>query len=183
MKIVETALGGVFILEPVLHRDDRGSFRRAFDPDQMGGYLGTVSPAQINLSENVRAGTVRGLHYQAEPWTETKIVQCVRGRILDVAVDFRRDSPTFLQHVSCELGADVSRLFVIPPGCAHGFQTLEDHSSVLYIHSGVYRAEADAGLRYDDSRLGLRWPLPVSAISAKDAAWPLLNAASEGVRV
>lgn len=137
---------------------------------------------QCNLSFNHRAGTLRGMHYQAPPATETKLVRCVRGAIFDVIVDLRPNSPTFLQHVGVELTAENRRALYVPELFAHGYQTLTDDTEVLYMVGEFYTPGAERGLRYDDPALGIAWPLPVSAISEKDLAWPPRSARSTHVR-
>ena len=135
--------------------------------------LGTAVE-QSNLSFNHRAGTVRGMHYQVAPHPEAKLVRCIAGAVVDIIVDMRPGSATRLQHVKVELSAANRRALYVPPYFAHGYQTLVDGTEVTYQVGGAYAPVAERGLRWDDPALGLDWPLPVSAISAKDATWPLL---------
>ena len=133
------------------------------------------SVKQINSSFNISRGTLRGLHLQLSPDEEAKLVRCINGAIFDVVADLRPDSPTYLQWFGAELTAEDRVALYIPPGCAHGYQTLEDSSEVLYHVSAAYAPQSESGARYDDPLLGITWPLPVSTISDKDSAWPALT--------
>lgn len=174
MRFEPTAIDGPCVVHLEPHADDRGSFARVFCAREFAahGLIGQV--AQTNLSHNHAAGTLRGLHWQRPPAGEAKLLRCVKGAIFDVAVDVRDSSPTFLRHVGVELTAENRLALYVPPGFAHGFQTLEDDVDVLYQVSEFYTPGAEAGLRHDDPALGISWPLPVTAISDKDATWPLL---------
>jgi dTDP-4-dehydrorhamnose 3,5-epimerase len=129
---------------------------------------------QANISTNLKAGTVRGLHFQHAPHSEVKLVQCVKGSIYDVVVDARKESETYLQWAGIELSEENGVMIYVPPGFAHGYQTLTDAANVLYLVSEFYTPELEGGLRYDDPKLGIRWPRAVSDISEKDGRWPLL---------
>lgn len=169
------SLAGVSVVERIPLVDGRGMFERLFCRDELAE-LGFVEGAvQINRSMTLEPGTARGFHFQYPPHSETKLVSCLVGRVLDVVVDVRCGSPTFLQSVAVELSADKALSMLIPPGCAHGFQCLEPHSELLYIHSAAYCADAEGGLNLLDPSLGIRWPLEVRNLSARDAAHPLLN--------
>jgi dTDP-4-dehydrorhamnose 3,5-epimerase len=135
---------------------------------------------QCNLSFNHRAGTLRGMHFQIAPHPEAKLVRCIAGAVLDIIVDVRPGSPTWLQHVAVELSAENRRALYVPPYFAHGYQTLVDGAEVMYQVSGSYVPAAERGLRWDDPELGLAWPLPVKVISNKDASWPLLSERDPG---
>jgi len=154
--------------------DARGFFSRLFCADELAAAGWTWPIAQINHSYTAQAGTVRGMHYQHPPHAEAKLVSCLRGRVWDVAVDLRPGSPTFLQWCAQELSAENGAALLIPPACAHGFQTLSDDVELLYVHSAPYVPLADAGLNPQDPQLGLSWPLPVGIISDKDAQRPFL---------
>jgi dTDP-4-dehydrorhamnose 3,5-epimerase len=175
MRFTTTPIDGVAILDLEERGDDRGFFARSFCRDEFvaNGLLPDV--VQCNLSYNRRAGTLRGMHFQLDPATEAKLVRCIAGAIVDIIVDLRPGSPTYRQHVAVELSAANRRSFYVPPMFAHGFQTLVDDTEVLYQVSERYTPGRERGLRYDDPALGLTWPLPVAAISEKDAAWPLLE--------
>jgi dTDP-4-dehydrorhamnose 3,5-epimerase len=175
MKIITTPIEGVAIIDLELKSDDRGFFARAFDRQQFVDAGLNPAAEQCNISFNHKAGTLRGMHYQLGWAPETKLVRCTRGAIVDIIVDMREDSPTYLQHVEVELTADNRRALYVPAMFAHGYQTLVDATEVTYQVSGVYTPAAERGQRYDDPALGLDWPLPVSMISDKDASWPLLE--------
>jgi dTDP-4-dehydrorhamnose 3,5-epimerase len=174
MHFTETPLSGAKLVDLDRIEDDRGFFSRVFCRQEfnLAGLKDVVD--QANLSFNKHKGTVRGMHYQVEPALETKFVRCIRGAILDVIVDLREDSPTFLHHFSVELTAENRQAVFIPANFAHGFQTLEDNSEVMYMVSGFYAAEHERGLRYNDPALSIDWPLPAKHISSKDTKWPLL---------
>ena len=175
MKLRATALAGVVVAEDA-HRvyDPRGSLQRLYSESELAPALGERRIAQINHTCTRAAGTVRGLHLQRAPHAETKFIRCLRGRVWDVAVDLRRGSPTFLQWHAEELDAAHARMMVIPEGCAHGFQVLEADSELLYLHTASYAPSAEAGFSCTDPRLAIRWPLPVTGLSERDAGHPLL---------
>jgi dTDP-4-dehydrorhamnose 3,5-epimerase len=179
MIITRTPIEGVALIDLELRSDDRGFFARTFDREEFlaAGLESVVE--QSNTSYNHLAGTVRGMHFQIAPHPEAKLVRCIRGSILDIIVDMRPDSSTRLQHVAAELSAENRRLLYVPPYFAHGYQTLVDGTEVTYQVSGSYAPAAERGLRHDDPVLALPWRLPVSAISSKDASWPLLGEAAE----
>lgn len=166
-----TPVFGVVIVERHPRGDERGSLARLYEPDAVP--LGTI--AQINHTVTRRAGTVRGLHFQRAPHLEAKLVSCLSGAILDVAVDLRDGSPTFGRHVAAELSAENTRALLIPEGCAHGFQTLTDDCHLLYLHSAPHAPEAEGGIHHASPALGIGWPLPPVAVSARDAALPMLD--------
>jgi len=171
-----TRLTGVLVVELELLCDERGFFARTFD--RAAFVEAGLDPIieQCNLSYNRRAGTVRGMHYQGPPGAEAKLVRCTAGAILDTVVDVRYTSPTYLESFSVELSAANRKALYVPPMFAHGFQTLLDSTEVAYQMSQAYAPGTDRGLRHDDPALGLRWPLPVTIISARDTSWPLLTA-------
>ena len=175
MNISSTPLSGVAVVELERKQDDRGFFARTFDRTAFAEAGLEPIVEQCNLSFNHRAGTLRGMHFQVAPATEAKLVRCTAGAILDVVVDVRPDSPTYLQHYAAELTADNRRALYVPPMFAHGYQALTDGAEVSYQVSEAYTPGTERGLRHDDPALGLHWPLPVSVISPKDAAWPLLG--------
>lgn len=175
MRFLPTAVEGALLIELELHEDERGFFARSWcarEFEQRG-----LDPAlvQCNLSWNASKGTLRGLHYQQAPSQEAKLVRCVRGSLFDVVLDIRPGSPTVGLHHGVELSADNRWALFIPAGCAHGFQTLVDDTEVLYQMSEFFEPGAGRGIRYDDPRYGIEWPLPVSVISEKDRAWPLTD--------
>ena len=174
MKVVETKIDGVVVLEPEPQSDNRGYFARVWDRDVLAGRGLDVQVAQSSVAFNAVAGTLRGIHFQAEPDGESKTIRCTRGAIWDVAVDLRADSPTRHQWVGVELSAVDGRSLYVPRGCAHGYVTLADETEVSYQISAPYRPEAARGLRWDDPSLAITWPVGVACISERDAAWPLL---------
>ena len=175
MNIATTPLGGVAVIHLERKEDDRGFFARTFDRTAFTDAGLEALVEQCNVSYNHRAGTLRGMHYQVAPATEAKLVRCTAGAVVDIIVDVRPDSATYLQHFSIELTADNRRALYVPPMFAHGYQALTDGAEVTYQVSEAYTPGTERGLRHDDPALGLTWPLPVSVISPKDAAWPLLG--------
>jgi dTDP-4-dehydrorhamnose 3,5-epimerase len=173
MRFIETALHGAFIVELQPHNDGRGLFARTFCAREFSAQKLTGSFVQCNTSWNANKGTVRGLHYQVLR-CEVKLVRCTAGSIWDVIVDLRPNSSTYLQYVGVELTAINRRALYIPEMLAHGFQSLEDGTEVFYQMSEFYAPELARGVRYDDPKLRIPWPLPVSAISEKDQSWALL---------
>ena len=154
--------------------DERGLFARSFCAREFREHGLAESFVQCNVSWNRLKGTLRGLHYQRPPAGEIKLVRCTAGSLWDVIVDIRPDSPTHLQHFGVELSASNRLAFYIPEMFAHGFQTLEDGTEVLYQMSAFYTPEAAAGLRYDDPKLRIPWPLEATVVSDKDKSWDLL---------
>jgi dTDP-4-dehydrorhamnose 3,5-epimerase len=171
MIFTETALRGAFIIDLERREDERGFFARAFCQKEFAAHGLKSVIAQANIGFNHKKGTVRGMHFQYPPAAETKMVRCSRGAILDIIVDLRPESPTFLQHVTVELSADNHRGIYIPERFAHGYQALEDHTETTYHVGEFYTPGSEGGLRYDDPALDLTWPLPVSVISEKDTQW------------
>jgi len=172
MRFSATQIPGVLVVEIEPHVDDRGAFARLHCPDAFATAGHPFVPAQTSLSRNTKRGTLRGLHLRPAPFAETKLVRCVRGRIFDVAVDLRPDSPTHRRWTACELTADNARALLIPQGIAHGFLTLEADSDVLYQIAPAYRPGPEDGVRWDDPAFGVEWPEPPRVISPRDAAYP-----------
>jgi dTDP-4-dehydrorhamnose 3,5-epimerase len=181
MRFVETELAGAYVIEAELREDDRGYFARAFDASLFEQHGLNPFNAQSNLSHNHRRGTMRGLHYQLPPATETKYIRCVRGAIYDVIVDMRPESPTYRQHIGVELSAANARALYVPGMFAHAYLTLEDDSAVMYQVGEYYTPGQERGLRYDDPALGIEWPIDIQVISEKDRAWPLLEDSVEAL--
>jgi dTDP-4-dehydrorhamnose 3,5-epimerase len=167
-----TNIHGVVLLDPERIEDERGFFARGWCQTEFAAHGIDLHLVQTNLSFNKRQGTLRGLHYQKPPHEETKIVQCTRGAIYDVALDLRRDSPTFKQWAGATLTADNRRMLVVPPGCAHGYLTLEDNSEVLYQMSAYYAPSHAAGVRWNDPAFDIRWPGNVMVINGRDRDYP-----------
>ena len=183
MKIIDTPLADLKVVNSVPHRDARGAFVRLYCADELRSVIGHREIAQINHSRTSHSGAVRGMHFQFPPHAEMKMVRCLRGRVWDVAVDLRAGSPTFLHWHAEELAQDDAKMFVIPEGFAHGFQVLEPESELLYLHTAFYQPAAEGGLRYDDPRLAITWPLPPKDLSARDLSHPLLSNDFNGVAV
>jgi dTDP-4-dehydrorhamnose 3,5-epimerase len=175
MIFTETRLRGAFVLDLQPHEDNRGFFARTFCQREFTEHGLKPVIAQANVAFNRKKGTLRGMHFQYPPAAETKLVRVTRGAVLDTIVDLRPESPTYLQHVSVELSADNHRSLYVPERFAHGYQALQDGTETSYDVGEFYTPGAEGGLRHDDPRLRLTWPLPVTAISAKDGSWKLLD--------
>jgi dTDP-4-dehydrorhamnose 3,5-epimerase len=173
MMFRETKLSGAFVLEVQRLDDDRGFFGRTFCRNEFAGRGLNPDVAQCNISYNRDAGTLRGMHYQSAPHAEDKLIRCTRGKLYDVIVDLRRESPTFKQWVAVELTGENRLMLYVPKGCAHGFLTLEDHTEVCYQMSEFYHPESSRGVRWDDPAFKIQWPSGVRAIlSERDRNWP-----------
>jgi dTDP-4-dehydrorhamnose 3,5-epimerase len=172
----ETKLTDAWLIDIEPRGDDRGIFARTMCSQEFAAHGLIQTYVQQNMSTSAKAGTVRGLHFQRQPDTEAKLIRCVRGAILDVIVDLRAGSPSYLQHQAFELTAGNQAQLYVPPGFAHGFQTLTDDIEVAYLVSAAYAPHSEGGLRYNDPSLGISWPLAVTSISEKDRNWPLLDA-------
>jgi dTDP-4-dehydrorhamnose 3,5-epimerase len=182
MIFTETALAGAFIIDLEPRQDSRGFFARAFCQREFQARGLEPVIAQANIAFNRVAGTVRGMHFQYPPKAETKLVRCTRGAILDIIVDLRPESPTWLQHIAVELTEENRRALYVPRRFAHGYQALCDGTETSYHVGEFYAPETEGGLRYDDPDLGLAWPLPVTAISEKDRGFRPLAEIREEVR-
>lgn len=181
MRFTRTRLAGAFILDLEPHEDARGFFARTFCAREFEQQGLAVNFVQCSVSLTHKKGTLRGLHLQRPPASEEKLVRCTVGAAYDVIVDLRPDSPTYLEHIGVELSAQNRRSVYVPKMFAHGFQALEDETEIFYQISEYYEPDASVGLRHSDPRLAIQWPLPVTEVSEKDAAWPLLE--SRDVRV
>jgi dTDP-4-dehydrorhamnose 3,5-epimerase len=169
----ETEIPGAYVIEPEPIPDERGSFARVFDADEFAA-RGLDNPGvQWSVSYNERAGTLRGMHFQSEPYAEAKLVRCTSGSLYDVIVDLRTASPTFKRWTAVELGAEGHLALYIPAGLAHGFQTLEDSTEIFYAISAPYEPSAAGGVRWDDPAFGIEWPESEHrTMSDKDKSWP-----------
>lgn len=184
MKFKEIIPQGPWIIEPELISDQRGEFFRYYCEDLFYLNLPHFSGfKQCNQSVNYKKGTLRGMHYQWGPYAENKLVRCIRGAIWDVCVDLRKGSENFLAWYSVELTGANKKALYIPKGFAHGFITLEDDTEIIYHHSEVYTPTADAGLKFDDPRVGILWPLLPAVISEKDKNYAYLNTNFEGIEL
>jgi dTDP-4-dehydrorhamnose 3,5-epimerase len=177
----ETKLQGAFVIDIERRPDERGFFARAFCQNEFAEHGLNTTIAQSNVAFNLTRGTLRGMHFQFPPAAETKFVRCTRGAILDIIVDLRPESPTYLEHVAVELSADNARGLYVPERFAHGYQVLEDDTETSYQVGEFYTPGVEGGLMYDDPRLGLEWPLPVTVMSEKDQAWASLDATEDEI--
>ncbi|RDB42556.1 dTDP-4-dehydrorhamnose 3,5-epimerase [Halomonas sp. DQ26W] len=175
MRFHQTTLNDAWLIELEPHGDQRGFFARSMCREEFAAHGLHGDFTQQNTSFSAQRGTLRGMHYQQKPYGEAKLVRCIRGALLDVIVDLREDSSTYLQHASFELTDTNRHQLYVPPGFAHAFQTLSNDVEVSYLVSAPYRPEAERGLRYSDPRLAIDWPLPVTVLSDKDASWPLID--------
>ena len=172
MTLRETSIRGVWVVEPELLEDERGFFARTWDQEQFAEVGLNPRIAQASISYNRARGTLRGLHYQAAPHAEAKLVRCTAGRIYDVAVDLRPESPTFTAWVGVELSAENRHALYIAEGCAHGFLTLSDDVEIGYQISTRHVAEAARGVRFDDPAFGIQWPEEIIVINERDRTYP-----------
>ena len=168
MIFTETKLRGAYLLDLDKHEDERGFFARAWCVDEFKKHGLNQHLVQCNISFNKRRGTLRGMHYQGEPYEEAKLVRCTRGALYDVIIDLRRDSPTFKEWFSVELTAQNHRALYVPEGLAHGFQTLVDNTEVFYQMSEFYHPECSRGVRWDDPAFGIKWPSDPRILSRQD---------------
>lgn len=178
MRFDESALPGACIVEMVRIEDERGFFARSFCAEEFAAHGLPAHMPQCSVSFNARRATLRGLHYQAEPHAEDKLVRCTAGAIFDVIVDLRPHSPTRLRWLGLELSAANRRALFVPKGFAHGFVTLANDTEVLYMISVPYAPGFERGIRWNDPAIGIEWPLAPEHLSARDAAHPLLGAAT-----
>jgi len=170
-----TPFEGLYVIEPERRIDDRGYFARTMCRTEFEDHNLSYNFVQANESYNRTRGTLRGMHYQRDPHSETKLVRCVRGAIFDVIIDLRPGSATYRQWKGFDLTAENGRSLYIPGGFAHGYMTLTDNAIVDYQVSSFYAPEAAAGVRYDDPAISIQWPLPATNISPQDQQWPLLG--------
>lgn len=179
--VENTAISGVKVITRAKMSDGRGFLSRLFCEEELStiGWQGPI--AQINETMTFNKGTVRGLHFQRDPSSEIKLVSCIQGRIFDVAVDLRANSPTYLQYISSELSEENNKIMLIPKGCAHGFQALTDNVRMIYCHSAAYEPRVEGGIQISDSKIGIDWPLPLVNLSSRDAGLPNIDQSFKGV--
>jgi dTDP-4-dehydrorhamnose 3,5-epimerase len=168
MIIENTKIDSVKLIISKPFRDDRGFFNRIFCQNELEAIRPNIVIAQINHSMTKVKGTVRGMHFQYPPHMEMKVVRCIQGSIFDVAVDLRKNSPTFLQWYGEILSAENMKALVVPEGCAHGFQAMEDDVEMIYLHTKAYNKESEGTIRHDEPKVNIRWPCPLTTISEKD---------------
>jgi len=175
MKFIETKIKGLYVIEPELKIDKRGYFTRIFCKKEFARIGFNFKIVQVNRSLNLKKGTLRGMHFQKPPKAEDKIVQCLKGAIYDVAIDLRKNSPSYGQWLAIELNEENKKMFFIPKGFAHGFLSLADNSEVLYFMSEFYSPEYESGVRWDDPFFNIKWPIKNPILSEKDKNWPLIK--------
>lgn len=173
MQFQPTPIAGVLEVSIDWYRDERGRFGRTFCLDEFAGH-GLVKLVQCNTATNPRRGTVRGFHMQAKPHEEAKLVQCVAGRMLDVALDLRPNSPTYGKHHAVELSAESGRMLFVPENCGHAYQTLEDETSLVYYVSAAYARDSERGVFWNDPAIGVNWPIKDVIVSERDQQLPRL---------
>jgi dTDP-4-dehydrorhamnose 3,5-epimerase len=178
----ETKLKGAFVIDLDRKQDARGFFARAFCQEEFKAHGLKPLIAQGNVAHNIRKGTIRGMHFQFPPAAETKLVRCTRGAILDIIVDLRPESPTYLRHVAVDLNEDNQRALYVPERFAHGYQTLHDNTDTSYSVGEFYSPANESGILYNDPRLGLRWPLPVTVVSEKDQKFARFDEAESEIK-
>jgi dTDP-4-dehydrorhamnose 3,5-epimerase len=181
MKFNQTILAGVYEIEMEPFQDDRGWFGRFFCKKEFASIGHDKEWVQMNHSFTVAKGALRGMHFQKPPYGEIKMVRAVAGKVYDVVVDLRKDSPTFLKWTAIELSAQKKNMVYIPLGCAHGFQTLTENCELIYLHSEFYNPDAESGLKYDDPSIGIRWPMEVVQVSERDQKHEWINGNFKGL--
>lgn len=181
MRVMPTPLPGLQLIVTEPTSDSRGRFERLFCEQEWTQVRAGLRFVQANLSTTFQRGTVRGMHFQRAPAAEAKLIRCVRGHVYDVAVDLRAGSPTFLRWHAIELHADVPRELFIPEGFAHGFQALDDDVQLLYFHTVAWTPACESGLRHEDPRLAIDWPLPATQLSERDRTHPLIDDSFAGL--
>ncbi|MGN6165581.1 MAG: dTDP-4-dehydrorhamnose 3,5-epimerase family protein [Flavisolibacter sp.] len=181
MIFTPTPLGGSFEITLTPHTDSRGWFGRFYCKSEFDVIGHTKEWVQMNHSFTKAKGAVRGMHYQNQPFCEIKMVRCISGAVMDVIIDLRKDSATFLKAFSVMLAAEKKNMLYIPEGFAHGFQTLTENCELIYLHSAFYTPHAEAGIRFDDPMVDIDWPLPVSESSERDKNYPFLDHNFKGI--
>jgi dTDP-4-dehydrorhamnose 3,5-epimerase len=180
MIFEETTLKGAYVVSLQLLTDARGGFARTFCKKEFQQINHQKEFVQLNHSYNTFKGTVRGMHFQLPPYQEIKLIRCIKGTVIDIIVDLRENSPTFLQHVSVELSAENKKMMYVPENFAHGFQTLEDDTELIYHHTQFYTPQADTGIRFNDPLLKINWPLEPVMVSEKDKNYKLIDHTFKG---
>lgn len=178
---VSTSIGGLHVLTRKLISDDRGYLSRLFCAKEFVDLLDGKQIMQINLTCTLMKGTIRGMHFQTPPSAECKVIQCIRGEVFDAAVDLRENSPTFLKWHGERLSSENRKMFVIPEGFAHGFQTMTDDCEMLYFHTSTYQPACEGGINPVDPAIEVKWPLPISKLSQRDSSHPLIKPSFKGI--
>jgi dTDP-4-dehydrorhamnose 3,5-epimerase len=175
MQFEETPLKGCYLIRTTPSVDHRGVFARFFCERELAQIIGDRRIVNVNLSRTMEKGSIRGMHFQRFPDTEMKFVRCIKGKVFDVVVDLRNDSPTYLHWYGVELSAENMDMFAIPEGFAHGFQALENDVEILYLVTAFYSPCCEGGVNHADPQIGIRWPLPITEISERDLHFPYLR--------
>jgi dTDP-4-dehydrorhamnose 3,5-epimerase len=175
MRFTTTAIVGAWVIDPDPREDERGRFLRAWCAKEFSEQGIEFTPMQANLGFSVRKGTVRGMHFQESPAVEAKLIRCTRGAMFDVVVDRRPESSSYGKWIGVELTPENARMLFVPERCAHGYQTLQDHTEMYYMASAYYVPAAASGLRFDDPAIGVQWPLSPTMLSEQDRNWPLIE--------
>lgn len=183
MEFTATHIQGLYIIQLKKLEDERGLFARTFCKNEFKQIGFDKEFVQFNHSFNKYKGTIRGMHFQQPPYSETKLIRCIQGAVYDVAVDLRAGSATFLQYFGIELSAQNMKSILIPEGFAHGFQTLEDDTALIYHHTQYYTPGADAGVRFDDPALHIDWKLPATMVSEKDKSYKMIDQKFKGITI
>lgn len=183
MNFEETKLAGSFVINIEPFSDERGWFARTFDKDEFSKIGFTKEWVQLNHSFTNKKGSIRGMHYQLPPFGEIKLVRCIAGAVFDVIIDLRKGSETFLQWFGVELSAENKNMIYIPQGFAHGFQTLTDNCELIYHHSQYYKAGVEAGIKYNDEMINIKWPQEITTVSDRDYEHPYLTKNFEGINL
>jgi len=183
MKIKQTPLQNAFVIEPEPFTDDRGLFARVFCKQELQSILHDKNIVQVNHSMTRQKGAIRGMHFQYPPKAEIKMVKCICGSVFDVIIDLRKGSPSFLKWHGETLSAKNMKMMYVPEGFAHGFQTLQPNSELLYLHTEFYNPEHEGSVFYDDPKIGIKWPLKVTEISDKDKRYPFLTQDFGGIQL
>lgn len=173
MDFTESYIPDAIVISPSPHADNRGRFMRAWCSREFSDHGINFSPVQANMGFSTNKGTTRGMHLQAKPAIEAKLVRCTRGAMFDVVLDLRPESPTYQKWYGVELSADNGKMLFVPENCAHGYQTLEDDTEMYYMTSGLYAPDSAYGVRFDDPVYNIQWPLTPTAVSEQDRSWPL----------
>ncbi|CAN5284742.1 dTDP-4-dehydrorhamnose 3,5-epimerase [soil metagenome] len=183
MEFIETPLQGLYVIKPRILKDDRGLFTRTFCSNEFAQIGFSQNFVQFNESVNLNKGTVRGMHYQNTPFSDAKLIRCTQGKVWDVIIDIRKNSATFLQYYSVELSSDNKLSVFIPEGFAHGFQTLEDNSTIIYHHTQYYAPDSEGGINFSDPLIGIKWPAEPVKMSSKDLTYRFINNDFKGIDI
>jgi dTDP-4-dehydrorhamnose 3,5-epimerase len=176
-----TSLQGSFVIEPDVFTDERGWFARFYCKNDFKEIGHQKEWVQLNHSVTNKKGTIRGMHFQLNPFREIKMVKCIAGAVYDVIIDIRRESATYLNWFGIELSANNKKMLYIPERFAHGFQCLQDHCELIYHHTEFYAPNSEGGIRFDDPKIKIKWPLPVSVVSSRDSAHALIDDNFKGI--